>query len=283
VLLLAVGSCRADDGDVASLATVSGTPAVSFNAQAAVAEEMVRCLRGKGVPAVLALWEDGQGEVNFDGGAPWRLCQEQDGMCHGGGGTGLTQAEVDAEQAVLDQLEEAYKPEWERPPKDKHGVSYLLVGDADYTAQYRECSETIDYVPALDTGDPAAELAYKGSVAEATNDWIRCAREHGYPQLADADTPKVDRYQTLPTALLPLTITTDQLESLLEECPLDDFWAGQWPNIGLDADGYNSRLPVREAPIPDARTRALAEPLLTILAAAIPVAPPQIDESDGAG
>jgi hypothetical protein len=275
VLLLATASCQAEDGDVASLATASGGTAGLFRAQAEVADEMTRCLRAKGVPAVLELWDDGQGEVNFDGGAPWRLCQEQDGMCHGGGGTGMAQAEVDAEQAVLDQLEEIYKPEWDRLPDDKRGVSYLLVGEADYTAEYRECSKTIDYVPPAMLFDPAAELAYKGYVAEATNNWLRCARDHGYPQLGDADAPKADNYQTWPAAVLPLTITPGQLELLFVECPMGDFWAGEWPNIDLDADGYNTtRVPLRDAPMPDARTKELADPLLAVIAAALPSAPP---------
>ncbi|MDR1393785.1 MAG: hypothetical protein LBJ62_07455 [Bifidobacteriaceae bacterium] len=137
--LLTVGACQ-DGDDVVSLASPSAVPAGDISAQAEVADEMVQCLRGLDVPAVLELWEDGQGEVSFLDGAPWRLCQEQDGMCHGGGGTGMNQAEADAEQVILDQLEEPYLGEWTHLPDDRRGVSYLLVGESDYTAAYRECT-----------------------------------------------------------------------------------------------------------------------------------------------
>ncbi|MDR1393784.1 MAG: hypothetical protein LBJ62_07450 [Bifidobacteriaceae bacterium] len=132
----------------------------------------------------------------------------------------------------------------------------------------------IDYVPPALPFDPAEELADKTAVAQASNDWLRCARDHGYPELDDAEAPKVDGYRSMPSALLPVTIAPPQLELLLDECPLEDYWAGAWPSLGLDVDGYDGRVPLREAPILDGQTQALVEPLVELLAAAIPTGPP---------
>jgi hypothetical protein len=279
-LLIGTSACDGAGDKVVSLATETAASTAQFADQAETAKAMVDCLRDQDVPAVLEMWDDGQGELGFDGGAAWRLCQEQDGMCHGGGGRGMTQVEVDAEQQVLDQLEEAYKGQWAHLPADKRGVSYLLAGGEDYTTAYLKCSENIDYVPPKVPVNPAEELVYKNAIAEASNNWLRCAREHGYPGLADVKAPTADGYDTMPVALLPVTVTPNQLELLLQECPITSFGTTEWPSIAVDAPGYNGREPLRYAATPNARTDELAGELMGVIGNHLPAAPPNVEQAD---
>jgi hypothetical protein len=131
---------------------------------------------------------------------------------------------TEAETAFLEQERE----EW--------GV---MLDGVDYSAPYAQCLRSSDYVEPGAAADPGQELRDKQKIAEASNEWAACARNNGWPDLADAQPGNADGYATVPTVLLPATITVQELEALLEHCPaaVPDGDPDQWsPSIDFDAD-----------------------------------------------
>ena len=269
-LAVVAAACATSAPDVATLEDQPEL-ATSGSNQAMAAEAMVDCLRSLGVPVELNRLSDGQAELGFEGGERWRLCQSQDGMCHFGGGSFVTEAQLAAEEEPLDTLELKYRDEMASPRPGTRGAAMLLAGTTDYTEQYRQCGELIDYVPPTQRVDPAWELSQKQTVADATNKWIECARSSGQPNLADVLAPKADNFKTYPRALLPVTTTPNQLRALLGMCPLEDFGNdGIWPNVSVDAPGYDGRGPLRDAEFLDAKTADAVGDLMVIISDATP-------------
>ncbi|MCL2803134.1 MAG: hypothetical protein FWD29_04160 [Micrococcales bacterium] len=256
-------ACSAGPEDVASL-----TPSVSSivsSRQVESAKAIVKCLQSKGVPARLNIWDDGQAELGFDSDPPWILCQEQDGMCHMGGGENDSPAEAEAKQRRMGDLEAKYQAELASSPADAVGWSYLISDTGDFTEPYRQCAETIDYVPPIWGFDPAQELAFKQAVAEVTNEWIACARDNGHPGIADVEALSADGFQTEPMAVLPLSITPTELGLLFEACPISRFVAGDIePRLGYDAPGWDGREPRRDAATPDQITQQKIDALVEV-------------------
>jgi hypothetical protein len=93
----------------------------------------------------------------------------------------------------------------------------LNVDGTDHSDAYRACYEQSGYTEPAFQSDPAQVLESKQELAESTNDWIACARENGYPQLADVTPSTI--LDVWPTAELPLTITPVALRNLLQDCP----------------------------------------------------------------
>ncbi|MDR2380619.1 MAG: hypothetical protein LBE08_05500 [Bifidobacteriaceae bacterium] len=131
---------------------------------------------------------------------------------------------VDAATTAVDEPEESVT----EPPVDEsleieEGIPttppYLIVGDQDYTEDFVACLEETGFTTPEYTVDPNEELRMKRLYLEPTTEWIRCARENGYPNIKDPDPPKADEYQTQPTAVLPADITEGELRALLEVCP----------------------------------------------------------------
>jgi hypothetical protein len=275
--VFAIGSigCEGPQEQVATLAEgpASVAPAMAKE-QALVAAQMVECLRGQGVPAVLNEWEDGQAEVAFEEDEPWILCQEQDGMCHGGGTLPIDPLAAEAQQKVMDTLAAKYQPEFSDLPFGVWGVSYLIVGGFDYTDAYRACTKAIDYVPPILLDNPAGELREKQAIAQASNNWAACARQNGFPTLADAEPPKADGFLTRPHALVPMSATVDRLKALFEDCPVEDYpYENQWPSVAVDMPLYDGRKPLRDVGPLDPDEVAAAQELMDVIGAALPRTP----------
>ncbi|MDR3360615.1 MAG: hypothetical protein LBO20_08230 [Bifidobacteriaceae bacterium] len=96
---------------------------------------------------------------------------------------------------------------------------YLIVGEDDHSELFATCLEESGYTQPEYKIDPAEEIKEKQASLEATNKWIGCARENGYPDMADPAPPKADEYQTQPMAILPADITEADLRALLKACP----------------------------------------------------------------
>ncbi|MDR1152865.1 MAG: hypothetical protein LBK72_10435 [Bifidobacteriaceae bacterium] len=203
-----VGGCtHGDDGAVASLTSNApgsgGSPAVS--AQRASAEALYACLADADLPATLStLGVDGdQASIAWEDG---HKVMERVPDTGDGGWVGIS-----GEVPVEDQ--EAFAAD---------NTSYGLVVDGmDRSTDFERCHLESGYTAPQIMADPADELAQKQAQAEATNAWIACAREHGYPDLADV-TAVVDNWSTQPTAMLPSDITEQALRTLLAACPSFD-------------------------------------------------------------
>jgi hypothetical protein len=110
------------------------------------------------------------------------------------------------------------------PLPDDDGPA-LIVNGVDRTADLRRClassgytEPVVDEVLVAQTQDRMNRL-----MAGETNDFLACARENGYPTLPDVSAPPVepggDPIDSAPqAAILPLSMTVDDLRALLEAC-----------------------------------------------------------------
>jgi hypothetical protein len=270
VLTVGVGCSGAAD-DVASL-TTTGRPdsamKVSAPGQRAVAEEMHACLRADGIPAILEELGDGQLWVNFNFDEPWEMCYF-DTTCSSALAAGSSAARAEADQNVIAQLAAKYKdPEGVTPTRP-----YLIVGAQDHTEAYVRCMADTGYDLPLIAADPGEELQEKQRRTDINNDWANCAREHGFPGIADAPAPVADNWATSPKLLLPLSVGDGVLRSVVEACPpfdkdsrdqgLTDAVAWNDPDIGFDVPGFDGR--ARVAPETDEAVLSRIEELREIL------------------
>lgn len=262
---LTVAGCSAPETNVATL-DEDAQAVVALSNQVTGAQDMVQCLRDMAVPAELDWWDDGQAQMVFEDGVRWRLCQRQDGHCHGGGGPNDTQANADAAERELDLMAQKYWDGVDQLPPNVRGIDILLAGGTDYTEQYVQCANTIDYEPPTHPQIPEQELAWKTAVATASNNWVACARDNGHPYLSDVDPPVADNFKTQPVALLPITISPAQVKLLIEACPLKDFTEDNIePAVSVDAPGYDGREPLRKAALLDEKTQLIVDDLIAII------------------
>jgi hypothetical protein len=118
------------------------------------------------------------------------------------------------------------------PAPESDAPSFLILGDQDLTEPFVACVNATGYTMPEFAPDPAEELRYKESRLEGTMAWLRCARLNGWPYLADPPAIVADSYATMPSALLPATISPADLRALLQACPSFDTAAHQ------EADAY---------------------------------------------
>jgi hypothetical protein len=156
---------------------------------------------------------------------------------------------------------------------------YFEAEGVDRTDLMRRCVESTGYDPGKVWATvPAAQTASGAEaqgVVEASNAWARRAREYGIQGVKDAVTPDASSADW-PTVLLPVTITAEELEALLEACPPFDpdlpayneqAWQ-EWvesnpgdpwgwpsdllydPSIGFDYPGFDGRATAGHSPQP---------------------------------
>ncbi|MDR1806994.1 MAG: hypothetical protein LBR33_03630 [Propionibacteriaceae bacterium] len=83
---------------------------------------------------------------------------------------------------------------------------------------------------------------------EANNEWAACARANGFPETKDSQMPAKFDGTEYPAALLPSSITEDQLRALLEVCPNFD-GARMTANAQYDTQFQSAEL--NEISLPD--------------------------------
>jgi hypothetical protein len=306
---LTLSGCTKDDG----VATLGGKGKKGTNSeasqQAEAAEKMARCLTAAGVKTTAEDADEGQKSITFVTDSIWGYSIDGLSSFMGGGESmeELTEAEWEAAQKRFDELtakyqgsvpeELALEPEVadSAPPEDPsaaatdapeaemvEGQPFLVVGETDHTKAFVKCLKESGYTEPVYHADPAQELKDKKAVVEATTEWLKCARENGYPNLKDPPAPKADEYETMPMALLPTDLTEADARALIKVCPVFDVEAhkkydsemaklnesGTWdekkwekienefavvdPNVGFDAPGWNGDW-TAEAPAIDAK------------------------------
>jgi hypothetical protein len=212
---LALSGCTREAS--ADLPTVGGptTDVVAADDLEAVATALYNCLRDDGIPAeyetdpsgsptLITFSDDHRVTWTLPGGYPRQ-------------NEGYTQAEEEAFLAELEQQVADIDLSAGSPFETK-----LEVDGVDHSAVFAQCVETSGYsedaVYASINWDTTLSPWYQVMV-EASNQWAACARENGWPDVTDAHMPQGDE---IPTALLPISITEDQLRQLLAVCPIYD-------------------------------------------------------------
>ncbi|MDR1798775.1 MAG: hypothetical protein LBR19_02675 [Bifidobacteriaceae bacterium] len=223
MFLVGLAGCSDDGAGVASLTTLASGAQAGTGSDSERATQYVDCLVEKGLPATLIRLDDGSLRPYWD----------------------ETKVAVVSTRALNGEQVTSYlddrSPDGASPVADvfpRADTTWGLVIDGiDYSVEYTECRDLSGYIEDWEQPvDPRDELAAKAQMAEAANDWARCARDNGWPQVGDASAPVADGYQTSPTVFLPASMTADQLAALLEACPAFDPDAEWNPTI----DFYDS-------------------------------------------
>jgi hypothetical protein len=258
VTFLAACAKSTDDDDVASL---KGSAKPTLSAQKEGAEKMVSCLHDAAIPATIQDEEDNRATIAVKADEPSMWCTGSG--CQTNYGAGYESApppkdEVDAIDQKFDDMVEA-DGGW--PAGDDEIRPFLAIGDQDYSDVFSKCLDSSGFQQPQTDVNPTEELKLKKGIVEATAAWASCARDNGFPQVKDPEPAVADNFETMPIALLPASITEDQLTALVKACPTynveahqkqdaelakagDDFDYSHFtpvadPNIGFDVPGYD--------------------------------------------
>jgi hypothetical protein len=214
-----VGLAACSGGNPVATMNGAGTETAA-RAQPDVARDMVDCLADAGIPAEVSDngVRDGQLRVTIDTEQPyvWSVRPGEQNWSVTGE---LDQRGMDRMAALM----APYIRAGEDPERDEDAPPrFLIVAEQDLTEPFVACLDQTGYVPPERYQDPAEELRQKRVTLDATMRWLECARENGYPGLADPKPPVADEYATRPAALLPADMTEPALRTLLEACPQFD-------------------------------------------------------------
>jgi hypothetical protein len=213
-ILLGLAGC-ADDSD--TVASISG-PSAERASQLDGAEALVSCLIDNGLPAQLNDVADGQASIGWE---PRHTVLQ---VVAGGGVEEF--GEISGEQRIAFGA-------------DGNERSRLIVDEVDQSDVFRACIELSGYLSPEPHSDTARwEELRRLEVANATNEWAACARDHGFPRLEDVPPDSVRGIDGRePFVALPGTITKPELQTLLEDCPVFD------PDrVSVDQSGFEDIL-----------------------------------------
>ncbi|MDR1806995.1 MAG: hypothetical protein LBR33_03635 [Propionibacteriaceae bacterium] len=268
-----VTGCSKEDNGLPSVGGATSTANADKDLEK-IAQAFYTCMKDEGFPVEYSPGPDGRSTmVTFSKSVPVIWMNGEGSFMYT---EAVPQADIDALYAEFDQYyadlasSEAVPAETVDPAAEPavdygpFGQVKLLVDGVDQTEAYQKCldssgySETAvyddyDYSPMMD--------AYNELAVEASNEWAKCARDNGYPDIKDTAMPTDEDHY--PTVVLPVTITEEQLRALLEVCPAFDpaveeannqiyegldesqIYAGipegvkGQPSIGFDFPGYN--------------------------------------------
>ncbi|MDR0990123.1 MAG: hypothetical protein LBL92_01970 [Propionibacteriaceae bacterium] len=261
VAVCALTACGSDD-PVLPQTSEGSTSIASVDDLVAAATSLYDCLAAADVPVIYENGPDGQQTmVGFDPtvAVVWSMPD-----------MGVQWTDVTPENeinAVLARLDQQYSQATATAEPvastalDFEPESILTVAGVDRSDVWQQClaDSGYDEMAVWDNYDnsDATVIAEEQLVVDATNQWAECAREHGFPEVADVQMSTSD--QEYPAALLPASITADQLRQLLTDCPsfdpavadanaalnessdepVPDGVKGQ-PSIGFDYPGFDT-------------------------------------------
>jgi hypothetical protein len=222
------------------VASVDGSlpPQPGASSQVEAAKALEGCLKEVGLPAVTLTETESEARVIWSPASAseiiWSTPFIDAGVQPRRGETGPPETEVEA-------FMEEYR-----------GSFGLRIDGVDRSVDYERCYRSSGYEPPSLWGKPYQEIAYKRSRVEVSNRWAECAREHGFPSVADVDPPVADQGTTWPVVILPKFVTQEQIAVLLESCPivadgvvLSDEDIGRElakvPAIGFDSPFFDGR------------------------------------------
>jgi hypothetical protein len=184
----------------------------------AAAKALHDCLTDENLPATYATAPDGRSTlIRFDESIPaYWVSPSGDTERTGALSDSQEEEALDLRRARAAQAPENGSTTW---PANV----FLYINGVDRTETWAMCLERSGYDDAAvwDSVDTdALDARWEQMVVEASNEWARCARDHGVSGVIDAQ-PATNENETA-EVLLPLTTTEAELEALIVECPLFD-------------------------------------------------------------
>ncbi|MDR1151604.1 MAG: hypothetical protein LBK72_03855 [Bifidobacteriaceae bacterium] len=205
------GTASADGGGAAS-ADAGSAPARS---QREGADDLYACLLAAGIEAEITDYLNGQAWVEILEDHSYGVTSN--GMSWRGKGEFS-----EADSAASSEIWEQAKPtgSWNGMGSIE-GEPKVMIDGLDMTEAFDGCVMSSGYTsPEVPKRDAGEQLRYRQRVAEAGNVWAACAREHGFESVKDVTATSDTNYT--PTVLLPVTVTAERLERLVEDCPTFD-------------------------------------------------------------
>jgi hypothetical protein len=94
----------------------------------------------------------------------------------------------------------------------------LIDGEEDLTEVFRGCIESSGYFLPEPEFDVAEEEITKQQIAEVSNEWAKCARDNGIPDVVDAKVT-IDNWETQPAVVVPASTNLAVFQAVLDKCP----------------------------------------------------------------
>jgi len=220
-LLLIAGCAQADPAlpVVDQRQAVPEPPAITVPGDdlEAAAKALHDCLQDHGLPARYAPGPDGRATlVRIDEATPAYWVSPS-------GDTEQTGALSESQGRVALDRYKTRQDQATPPAGGQRSGTFLFVDGVDRTDVWNGCLDQsgFDDAAVWNSGDnDALDALWENMVVEASNDWARCARDHGLNGIRDAQ-PATDPNQVA-QALVPLTTTEAQLKAVIENCPVVD-------------------------------------------------------------
>ncbi|MDR2895052.1 MAG: hypothetical protein LBV30_00130 [Propionibacteriaceae bacterium] len=208
-LLATVSACGSQD----DLPTLGGSQSTnSANELVAIAADFQSCLAGYDIK--VELQANGAGEmtaVGFDDKTYEKvLYNDAEGI---GGVGGSTDWSLEANAADFDRL---YSEAW------MDGTAHLEIDGVDRSADWTTCLDQsgFSFSEAFSSENMPMDAEQVQLAVEANNRWAACAREHGFPNIADSQMPTdLSDFSAYPMITLPITTDPVALQQLLVDCP----------------------------------------------------------------
>jgi hypothetical protein len=209
VAFAVVGCAEGGEDEVASLSVAEqDIPHVKGVAeQVRSAEAFHACLVDAGLPAVMEVARDGQIEVRFD--APKVVFKLPSRDAYGRGprysSSGYGSTPNEEMEIAFDLVDAA-----------PDGIG-LVIGTTDHSEVFRACHDESGFLtPIYWTVELWRDFQAR-QLADGI-EWAACARDHGYPSIADPEPPDPTAMETA-DVFLPRSITPEELRALLDVCP----------------------------------------------------------------
>jgi hypothetical protein len=195
----------------------------------AAAQSFYDCMSGAGLPVELVENHDGYESVVQFTGDLWLMIRSPEG------GTlrwpSNDEREHDPEALAMAQ---AFF--------DDSMVPGLMIDGVDHSMVYTRCLERSGYNQHAAWGSTNMDFDLVSRQIESNNAWAGCARSNGWPMIQDSQASIDPDESDWPTVLIPVTITAEELRTLVEACPtfnpeqqeyLSQWWhietTGQYP------------------------------------------------------
>jgi hypothetical protein len=229
-----LASCSSTDNNVAALSATGKDSGREQQDQRDVAGLMVDCLGRQGLATEFTELDDAERQVEVrpsDTETPWQICWTYG--CTEGGGESLSEAARKSASYQFDAMGAAKVVDHDL---DEGRAKWVFIGNKDMTDLWQGCETETGYRVPVYVNDRAEELIKKQEIAKASAAWAQCARDNGQPSTKGPQPPVADDWATEPRAVLPSTITPDQLRTLLGLCPLVDKVAHGKADDALEAN-----------------------------------------------
>jgi len=196
--VLNLGACTRDQNTLPSITQPTGT---SESQLEAVAKAYFDCMTDAGIS--VRLQPNAQGEL-----AVVSFMENDSFMYHNAYGGGWS-GDID----LSDPAAQEFMSSTSREPA-------LILNGVDRSEVYSQCIDRTGYEENAANGEIAKDAEQLQLQVTANNVWAGCARENGFPDVADSVMPNSLTDDDWPAIVLPATITEDQIRQLTAVCPL---------------------------------------------------------------